>query len=447
MPAGDKQLSELTALLTEVREKVRSRRPSSHSEIPLPDLMPVLQARDAAYGKVASIGSVNPRPGGLVNNLIQAVKRLIARSLNWLVRDQIEFNHAMVGAVEAILEAMRENNRILGEIGSLRDLHSNWNTWRTEWQQKLAANETQFLRSLADLQIAYQHRASMMESNFRDLMRAQHTDFHAALQRSNLDVQNRLWADLERIRVEYESIIHNELRLVRQRAAVAASQPVPTLSPAPASTGFDYLKFAEKFRGPETYVKQSQQRYAAFFAGCRSMLDLGCGRGEFLELMREVGIPARGIEQSAESVAICRHKGLEAAQADLFAHLDSLADASLDGIFCSQVVEHLPPERLPELIALAHRKLARGGRIAIETPNPECLAIFATHFYLDPTHTRPIPPALLAFYIEEAGFGRIEVQRFAPAIESMPSVGSLPEDFRQTFFSCLDYAVLAIRLS
>jgi O-antigen chain-terminating methyltransferase len=91
-------------------------------------------------------------------------------------------------------------------------------------------------------------------------------------------------------------------------------------------------------------------------------------------------------------------------------------------------------------------KLARSGVLAIETPNPECLAIFATHFFLDPTHTRPIPSSLLVFYREECGFGRIEVHRLSPAIESMPSVATLPEDFRQAFFGGLDYAIIARRL-
>ena len=119
------------------------------------------------------------------------------------------------------------------------------------------------------------------------------------------------------------------------------------------------------------------------------MLDIGCGRGEFLEMMRDAGVPAKGIDLSEESVATCRHKGLDAEVADLFVYLENLPEASLDGIFCSQVVEHLPPERLPEMIRLCASRLQRNGVIAIETPNPECLAIFATHFYLDPTHQRP----------------------------------------------------------
>ena len=82
----------------------------------------------------------------------------------------------------------------------------------------------------------------------------------------------------------------------------------------------------------------------------------------------------------------------------------------------------------------------------IETPNPECLASLARHFYLDPTHSQPIPPALLHFYLEEAGFGGIEVHRLSPAMDSIPELASLPVDFREAFFGGLDYAILGRRL-
>jgi hypothetical protein len=162
--------------------------------------------------------------------------------------------------------------------------------------------------------------------------------------------------------------------------------------------------------------------------------------------MRDSGVPAHGIDLSEESVAMCRAKGLHAEVADLFVYLNDLPEASLDGIFCSQVVEHLAPERLPEMIKLCAARLSRGGVIAIETPNPECLAIFATHFYLDPTHTRPVPAALLAFYMEEFGVGRLETRKLAPAVESMPSLAELPAAFRETFFGALDYAILGKKL-
>jgi len=98
------------------------------------------------------------------------------------------------------------------------------------------------------------------------------------------------------------------------------------------------------------------------------------------------------------------------------------------------------------MIRLAASRLDRGGVLAIETPNPECLAIFASHFYLDPTHTRPVPHALLSFYMEEFGMGSIEVHRRSPAVESMPALASLPEDFRAAFFGGLDYAIIGRKL-
>jgi len=253
------------------------------------------------------------------------------------------------------------------------------------------------------------------------------------------------------MRKDYDRLIHSELRLIRQRLAAippAATAPAPTpqQSPSPAQPEFDYARFAERFRGSEDYVKKGQQFYLPYFAGRREVLDIGCGRGEFLELMRDAGVAAHGIDLSRESVDLCRQKGLQAETADLFAYLADLPEASLDGIFSAQVVEHLPPERLPDMIRLAASRLERDGVLSIETPNPECLAIFDTHFYLDPTHTRPVPHALLAFYMEEYGLGGIEVHRLSPAIESMPALAGLPADFLDAFFGGLDYAILGRKL-
>jgi 2-polyprenyl-3-methyl-5-hydroxy-6-metoxy-1,4-benzoquinol methylase len=450
---------ELTAILREVRDRVRARHPET-SASPLPDLMPLLHARDAAEAKVAAIGTVNPRRGGPLNWLAQQIKKTVARSLDWHVREQVEFNRNVMACVQASLEALEETRRALalldrtgselrGEAQELKDIHSHWVDWRQEWEHKLVLNETKLLRSVAELNAAFQHRAGQLESSFRDRVKEQHDEFDMALERSSLDIQKRLWADMERVRSEYDRLIHTELRLIRQRAA-APSSSAPSAGPVPAAVpvepGFDYARFAERFRGSEEYVRTGQQFYLPFFAGRREVLDIGCGRGEFLELMREAGVTARGIDLSQESVDLCRRKGLAAETVDLFAYLADLPESSLDGIFSAQVVEHLPPERLPEMIRLAASRLDRGGVLAIETPNPECLAIFASHFYLDPTHTRPVPHALLSFYMEEFGMGRIEVHRRSPALESMPALASLAEDFRAAFFGGLDYAIVGEKL-
>jgi 2-polyprenyl-3-methyl-5-hydroxy-6-metoxy-1,4-benzoquinol methylase len=459
--------AELIAILHEVRDRVRARYPEKSAggvDVALADLTPLVHARDAALGKVAAIGTVNPRRGGIVNTLVQGWKKFVARVLDWHVREQVEFNRKSMACIDAAIEALNDFNRALvalgsriaeqdklrEELGELKDIRSHWVDWRAEWEQKLAHNEMQFLRSVADLQGGFQHRTDLMDANYRDLVRTQHKDFEGALERFSSDIQKRLWADLERIRLEYERLIFSELKTIRQRAEISGAglpaRPAPEPSETHAPLAFDYGRFAERFRGTEEYVKAGQLMYLPHFSGLQNVLDIGCGRGEFLEMMRDAGVPAKGIDLSQESVAMCRHKGLDAELADLFVYLENLPEASLDGVFCSQVVEHLPPEKLPLMIRLATSRLRRGGSIAIETPNPECLAIFATHFYLDPTHQRPVPHPLLVFYLEEYGVGNIEVKKLSPALESMPSLKSLPEDFRDAFFGGLDYTVLGKKL-
>jgi 2-polyprenyl-3-methyl-5-hydroxy-6-metoxy-1,4-benzoquinol methylase len=454
--------AELAAIVREIRERVRSRYPEGEVaglQLPLPDLMPILHARDAAEAKVAAIGTVNPRPDSLLNNIIQASKRNIARALGWFVRDQVEFNRSSVNAIDATLQALNEVNRSLATIGAsieelkvlrseaaeLKDIRTHWIQWRESWEKRLIQNESHFLRSVAELNASFDHKILNAEANFRDSLRAQHAEYLVSLERSAKDIQQRLWSDLERIRLEYERMIHYELRLIRQRSPQAPPVEAQTATRQDFAE-FDYTRFAEKFRGSEEYVKEGQRFYLPFFQGCQSVLDIGCGRGEFLELMRDTGIPAHGIDLDTASVELCRTRGLSAEVADLFPFLANGSGTPYDGIFAAQIAEHLPPEQLPRMIKLCAERLRPGGVLAIETPNPECLAIFATHFYIDPTHTRPVPPALLAFYLEEFGLGRIEVHRRFPAAESMPEVASFPPDVQSKFFGSLDYAITGRKL-
>jgi SAM-dependent methyltransferase len=473
----DEKIAELRALVDGIRDRVRAQFPGGSAavqagpdsgpiQVPLADLMPVVHARDAAQAKMASIGSVNPRRGGVVNNAIQSVKRTVARGLGWFVRDQIVFNRGALACVEALMEAVNALNRsvssLAAQIGTRmahdrRAIELRLNQAELRAQELMAearnlaavaGQQNEFhdgvLKSYEQRSLTLEQRALAMEQHMRELVKAQHGDFTAALERGTHEIQALLWKDMERIRMEFERTIHAELRTIRQRGLPPAMAGVPAA--APRSTEFDYQAFSDRFRGSEKHVKEGQQFFVPHFQGVREVLDIGCGRGEFLEVMRENGIAARGIDLSAASVEYCRGKGLRAEAADLFEYLAGLADHSLPAIFCAQVVEHLPPERLPETIRLCAAKLERGGLLAIETPNPECLAIFGSHFYLDPTHTRPVPHALLAFYLEEFGMGGIETRKRSPAVESWPELSELPEGVREKFFGGLDYAIFARKL-
>lgn len=481
-------------MIREIQKRVRERHPTGEMEglgITLPNLLPVLHARDAAEGKVAAIGSVNPRPGGLINNIIQFVKRTVARSLNWHVREQVEFNKAVLGCVQAILDTQNEYNRALVEFskrvqqdvapakpiaGQLSDLQAHWDQWRQGWEEKLNKDQIHQLRSISELQSAYHHRVTLMEAQFRETARLQHGDFNKSLDERGDEIhdgmmreidavkaqlgemnqalqadinrfQQQMWADFGRMRDEmkqsFDKLVHDEVRMVRQK--IASIGPVAAAA-KDEEVDIDWLRFADSFRGPEEKIREQQQFYVDRFRGAASVLDLGCGRGEFLEVMREAGIPARGLDLSAECVNRCRNKGLDAELADVFPYLETTGESSLAAVHCAQVVEHLRPAELPKLIRLLAAKMKSRALVAIETPNPECLAILATHFYLDPTHVRPVPPALLAFYLKESGFNEIEVVPMNPAEETLPAVKDLPESVRKQFFGGMDYAIFARKL-
>jgi 2-polyprenyl-3-methyl-5-hydroxy-6-metoxy-1,4-benzoquinol methylase len=459
----DPKGEELAAVIAEIRERVRARHPNGAvlGNFNLPDLTPLMHARDSAEGKVASIGSVNPRRGGLANWLIQGVKRTVARALDWHVREQVEFNRAAMACVQATLDALNEVNRTMLRIAEschasshelrteaeqLKDIRAHWADWRVDWEKKRADSEIQILRALSDLQASFQHRVTLMDSSHREQIKAQHANFEGALARGIEESQRRFWSELDRVRAEYESIIHSELRLLRQKASLTRTASQVAQSTSPHFPAIDWLKFAEKFRGSETAIRERLEMYVTRFQKHAPVLDIGCGRGEMLEAFRDAGIQARGIDLNDDCIGLCLNKQLDVEKADLFAYLEALPESSLGGAVCYQVVEHLAPEQLPDLVRLLHAKLKKGGLLAIETPNPECLAIFATHFYIDPTHRHPIPPALMCFYLEEAGFGRIEVERLSPAVDAMPSLAELPEAFRNEFFGSLDYTAFATRL-
>ncbi len=471
MKAEEIKTEELTAVIREIRDRVRSRHPAgvlSTGNMALPDLMPLVHARDAAEAKVAAIGTVNPRAGGFVNDLIQKVKRLVSRALDWHVREQVEFNRAAIACMQATLDALEQQNRAISQLASYcqteiaeqarksaaeaqewKDIREHWAQWRAGWEEKLNRSEVYMLRTISELNASFQHRATLTENHFREAMKDQHSNYGVALEKAGRSIQELLWADLDRIRAEYEQIIHAELRIVRQRGAAqaAAASTPPVLHPSDfdGAPRIDWLRFADRFRGPEEHVRKAQATYLARFAGASGVVDLGCGRGEFLEAAKAAGILARGIDLNPETVALCKSKGLDAQTADLFEYLNTQVDDSLGGVYCSQVIEHLPPARVPELVRLAAAKLKRGAWMAFETPNPECLAIFATHFYLDPTHTRPVPPMLMAFYLEEAGLGRVEIVRLSPAVDTVPAVGELPEAVRNSLFNGMDYAIFGFK--
>ena len=314
------------------------------------------------------------------------------------MREQVEFNRGVMQCVQASIEAMTEMNRALSAIArqiqawqaetvnahreemmilgnearELKDVRKHWLEWRVGMGVgSRSSPDPDAARRFRNCRRRSRTASRMLEQNMREMAKLQHDDYEGALDRYSEDIQKRLWRDLEYIRAEYQKVIHDELKMVRQKAVAqrALDEVLPAKETRVKPMELDWLRFAENFRGPEEQIRRGQERYAAKFAGAKNVLDLGCGRGEFLDVARAAGIDAHGIDQSEECIGVCLAKGLKAERAELFSYLESLADFSLGGVYCSQVVEHIPPDRLPDLIQLLARKMADGALLAVETPN------------------------------------------------------------------------------
>lgn len=187
------------------------------------------------------------------------------------------------------------------------------------------------------------------------------------------------------------------------------------------STDSFYRAFEDRYRGSRELIRERLKAYLPFVEPLLTLypdaevVDLGCGRGEWLELMRDQGFSVRGIDQDAGMLAACVERGLEVEQGDALAFLRALPDNTLNVVSGFHFVEHIPFELLDELMAQARRVLKPGGLLILETPNPENLVVGSCSFYLDPTHQRPIPPLLLSFLAQFHEFTRVKTLRMQEA--------------------------------
>ena len=241
------------------------------------------------------------------------------------------------------------------------------------------------------------------------------------------DLQRRVSADARRQR-EAEDVSMRLGRLERwtresERGAEPAVLPPHDITQAGPSAsaqvpGLDYFRLESRYR-PSGLLKEKQREYLGYFEGCQQVLDIGCGRGEFVQLLAEEGIEARGIDLDADAVAHAQELGLPVQQADALTYLAGLPEAALDGVFMAQVVEHLTPPYLVSMLRTCQRKMKPGAVLVAETINPVCLWALANWYLIDPTHVRPVHPDTLSFILESVGFWQIEVRYLSPVIRGL----------------------------
>jgi SAM-dependent methyltransferase len=210
-----------------------------------------------------------------------------------------------------------------------------------------------------------------------------------------------------------------------------------------------YVSFEDQFRGSRSEIKERLKIYlplleqAGIGTGEMPILDIGSGRGEWLELLRERKMEARGVDLNRVLVAQCRARNLEVVEDDVMHYLRSLPDESLGALTGFHLVEHLPIETLIKMLDETVRVVKRGGAVIFETPNPQNVLVGSCNFYFDPTHRNPLPGPIMRFLVESRGFARVEVINLNPSdAERVAGDTDLIKRFNQYFYGPMDYAVV-----
>ena len=265
------------------------------------------------------------------------------------------------------------------------------------------------------------------------------------------------------------------LAAVPAAAAPAVTAVAPATSASPQQMlasdrvfSQQYASFEDLYRGSEDDIRARMADYVAIFAGARDVVDIGCGRGEFLGLLRDAGVTARGVDLNHEMAERCRARGFTVDETDALSFLTAAPPESLGGLIASQVVEHLEPDYLLRMLAAAQLALRPGAMIVLETINPACWSAFFDSYVRDLTHVRPVHPDTLQFLVRAAGFGDVRVQgrspyppggrlqpvppaavaaseHAGPLLAVMQTVDAHAERLNSLFFTDRDYAVIGRR--
>jgi O-antigen chain-terminating methyltransferase len=403
----------------------------------------------------------------------------------------------------------RLRSYIWGTVAPVFDRQQAFNAALVEHINRNAAMHRETANSIAStLAVVRDHMVRAIEFHWRLILYAQQiTPYVDTKDRYVAGLPNALAAGIDGLSDElqkrWESMVARERRYeaqvnevrttlsVMQRAVATVKREleqrgtavaVPGASPlleaaSPSDSGslnsYKYVGFEDQFRGSPKEIRDRMAAYVSDFTGLRDVLDVGCGRGEFLDLLREQGIPARGVDINNEMAAICRSRGLEASSGDALGYLLAQPDGSLGGLFAAQVVEHLQPDYLMRLLETAYHKLRPGSKIVLETINPACWYAFFSSYIRDVTHVRPLHPDTLRYLLVASGFQRVEIRYSAPfpdesKLQALPVAGQVgaaaepaPDDplsemtkvfndnitkLNSLLFTYLDYAVIGERL-
>jgi len=487
--------------------------PVSRLQFPVNDLAPLRAEVETALSGHRDVGQINPRGPGVHNRAPQFAKKVIRRSLSWYTRPIHVFQGAVIRALQQIIGLLERQQELSGSLARELDSVAD-QVVRTN--QSTAATQEHLARQIADAKTEVLERGSKLGETLSAQIHGTKTDFaehvskvtvelsdriagveNAALEqmsRTNSELSERIGgirdstvqqleefkSIVDRFRAELDGERSEMLEVVRKQRQrerdvrrfidvvergvtnVASTPPQPTppmfASEIKDQDQFDYFAFEDCYRGDEAIIRDRQKEYLDYFRSRDNVIDIGCGRGEFLELLRDNGITARGVELGIDQFLLCREKGLDVVQADLFSFLESLPDESIGGLFSAQVIEHLSASDQLRYVALAHRKSRPGSPVIFETINAQCVFAIVRNFFLDPTHVRPVHPETLKFAMESVSFRDVQLKFMSPVtdrqipplmipgnVEELEKFNFAIRQLNELIYGCQDYAAIGWR--
>lgn len=374
------------------------------------------------------------------------VKKLVLRLYELLFREQRTAGLAQLNAWRDFLQLYTRNHWFLShELAQSRD------------QLKERVGEVEdFLRTTHTVDMQRLNTAvSTHEQEYRRLAQDIHYLKRMESRVSNLEDELRVSRSTIQMQAQWIQFLINR---GAPTGELPTTPPTPTapLPEPPIATTNDaarYVAFEDHFRGHPANVKaQFAQDYLPVLAeaglntGTRA-LDIGCGRGEWLELMREQHFESRGVDLNPVVCELCQSKQLNVLNDDAVAYMARQPAGSLDLITAFHLIEHIPGELLDRLIASARHALRPGGLLILETPNPENFIVGSCNFYNDPTHLNPLPPEPTRFRVLSHGFASVDILRLHPRgnvnYDALPP--GLPAELLERLFVGQDYALIARR--
>ncbi len=436
-------------ILQQIREEMqRSYKPREGSKLieqagkeqrssgQLAELRSAIAALTASY---ALVGQTPPEPPTFRGRMGARLVKLVQRLLFWYTPQIVHFQYSALKAFESALRAFES---------ALQASESAQQTF--EEQARIVKRlETELPRERRDRQgavAAAMSRAEVLERRL-EALRLQalpRIDREVARLRAQQTVQEERIERFIQVRNEPPEQAGSALprRLGREELHDDEAHNMDAL----------YAALEDEFRGSRQEIKEGLSVYLPKLTeagiGSESMpvLDVGCGRGEWLELLREHQLHGSGIDLNRVVLAICRERGLPVMEADAIEHLRSLPEASLGAVTAFHVMEHLALPQLLDLLDAARRALKPGGVAIFETPNPNNVFVSSRYFYLDPTHRHPIPPLLGRFLAEARGFERVEILELHPwpaehHVDTSTG-GDVAARFNECFYGPQDYAII-----